>query len=240
MTSSGQTVPGRVEMRQPGVKFAPSILSADFGRLGEHVEEVTRAGADYIHVDVMDGHFVPNISFGALVVEGIRPHTDLPLNVHLMIEDPGRYIPDFVAAGADHIILHAESSLHLHRAIHQVKEAGLVVGVALNPSTPLASVEEVLSYVDIALVGTVNPGFAGQSLIPETLDKVRRLKGLLQERGLAAEVQVDGGINPQTAPDAVKAGATILVAGSAVFNRTETVATAMANLRKSVEGLAQS
>ena len=217
------------------IKIAPSILSADFGRLGEQVAEVTRAGADYIHVDVMDGHFVPNITMGPVVVEGIRASTHLPLNVHLMIEDPGRFIPDFVRAGADHIIVHSESSLHLHRLVHQVKDAGLQVGVAVNPSTSLASIEEVLCYVDIALVGTVNPGFAGQKMIPQTLRKASRLKGLLEDRGYGAEIQVDGGINAETAPAAAVAGATILVAGSAIFNNTESVETAMRRLRDSLQ-----
>ena len=217
------------------IKIAPSILSADFGRLGEQVAEVTRAGADYIHVDVMDGHFVPNITMGPVVVEGIRASTHLPLNVHLMIEDPGRFIPDFVRAGADHIIVHSESSLHLHRLVHQVKDAGLQVGVAVNPSTSLASIEEVLCYVDIALVGTVNPGFAGQKMIPQTLGKASRLKGLLEDRGYGAEIQVDGGINAETAPAAAVAGATILVAGSAIFNNTESVETAMRRLRDSLQ-----
>lgn len=224
-------------MNNRTVKIAPSVLSADFGRLGEQVAEAARAGADYLHLDVMDGHFVPNISMGPVVVEGVRAASDLPLNVHLMIDRPERYIADFVEAGADHIILHSESCLHLHRAIHQVKEAGLRAGVAINPSTPLASLEEVLCYVDIALIGTVNPGFSGQKMIPETLDKVSRLRNLLSERGYPAEVQVDGGINADTAPDAVRAGATILVAGAAVFNRTESVDAAMGRLRRSIEGV---
>ncbi len=217
------------------VKIAPSVLSADFSRLGEQVKEVTEAGADYIHVDVMDGHFVPNITIGPVVVEGIRASTHLPLNVHLMIEEPDRFVLDFIKAGADHLIIHSESCLHLHRVIHQIKDAGLQVGVAINPSTPPSSIEEVLSYVDIALVGTVNPGFAGQKLIMETLGKVSRLKGLLKERGYGAEIQVDGGINPETAPLAVEAGATILVAGSAVFNDKEPVGVAMKRLRDSVK-----
>ena len=219
------------------VKIAPSVLSADFGRLGEQVAEAASAGADYLHLDVMDGHFVPNITMGPVVVEGIRAATDLPLNVHLMIDRPERYISDFVTAGADHIILHSESCLHLHRAIHQVKEAGLQVGVAINPSTSLTSLEEVLCYVDIALIGTVNPGFSGQKMIPETLEKVSRLSNLLSQRGYGAEVQVDGGINADTAPDAVRAGATILVAGAAVFNQRESVDAAMKRLRQSIEGV---
>lgn len=218
------------------VKIAPSVLSADFSRLGEQVKEVTEAGADYIHVDVMDGHFVPNITIGPVVVEGIRASTHLPLNVHLMIEEPDRFVLDFIKAGADHLIIHSESCLHLHRVIHQIKDAGLQVGVAINPSTSPSAIEEVLSYVDIVLVGTVNPGFAGQKLIMETLGKVSRLKGLLEDRGYGAEIQVDGGINPETAPLAVEAGATILVAGSAVFNDKEPVGVAMKRLKDSVKG----
>ena len=220
------------------VKIAPSVLAADFGRLGEQVAEATRAGADYIHIDVMDGHFVPNITMGAVVVEGIRAYTHLPLNVHLMIEEPERFIDDFVKAGADHIIVHSESSLHLHRLIHQVKGEGLEVGVAINPSTPIGAMEDVLSYVDIALVSTVNPGFAGQELIPEALGKAAKLKKLLADEGYGAEVQVDGGINSSTAPAAVRAGATILVAGSAVFNKSETVEAAMKGLRDSIKDVA--
>ena len=222
------------------VKIAPSVLAADFGRLGEQAAEATRAGADYIHIDVMDGHFVPNITMGAVVVEGIRAYTHLPLNVHLMIEEPDRFIADFVKAGADHIIVHSESTMHLHRLIHQVKSEGLQVGVAVNPATPIGAIEDVLSYVDIALVSTVNPGFAGQELIPEALGKAARLKKLLADEGYRAEVQVDGGINKSTAPAAVRAGATILVAGSAVFNKSETVEAAMKGLRDSIEDVAGS
>ena len=219
------------------VKIAPSVLSADFGRLAEQVAEAARAGADYFHLDVMDGHFVPNITMGPVVIEGIRAATDLPLNVHLMIDRPERYIYDFARAGADHIILHSEACLHLHSAIHQVKEASLKVGVAINPATSLTSIEEVLCYVDIVLIGTVNPGFSGQKMISETLGKVSRLSNLLLERGYPGEVQVDGGINADTAPDAVRAGATILVAGSAVFNQRESVDAAMRRLRQSIEGV---
>jgi ribulose-phosphate 3-epimerase len=230
------TAPNTASNTGNGVKLAPSVLSADFSRLGEQVAEVARAGADFIHVDIMDGHFVPNITMGPVVVEGIRAATNLPLNVHLMIENPDRFISDFIKAGADHIIVHSESSLHLHRLIHQVKDEGIQAGIAINPSTPLSAIEEVLTYVDIALVGTVNPGFAGQRLIPETLDKASRLDRLLKDRGYSAEIELDGGINAETAPDAVRAGATILVAGSAVFNRNESVEDAMRRLRESIRG----
>ncbi len=219
------------------VKIAPSILAADFGRLGEQAVEAERAGADYLHLDVMDGHLVPNITMGPVVVEGIKAATTLPLNVHLMIDRPERYLSDFVKAGADHVIVHTESTLHLHRLIHQVKDEGVKVGIAVNPATPLNAMEEVLTYVDIALVSTVNPGFAGQKLIPEALEKVAKLAELIKERGYEAEIQVDGGINAETAADAVKAGATILVVGSAIYNRVDSVESAMKRLRDSINGV---
>ena len=218
------------------IKIAPSILSADFARLGEQVREAEQAGADYIHVDVMDGHFVPNLTIGPVVVEGIRATTSLPLNVHLMIEEPEKLLGDFIKAGSDHIFVHVEACTHLHKSVHQIKEHGLKAGVALNPSTSLASIEEVLPYLDMVLVLTVNPGFSGQKMIPEVLDKVRRLSLLLMERGLDAEIQVDGGVDANTAPKVVEAGGRILVAGSAVFNKRASVAEAMRNLRAAAEG----
>ena len=225
----GETTPsGR------NVKLAPSILSADFSRLGEQVVEATQAGADYIHVDVMDGRFVPNLSIGPVVVEGIRRSTHLPLDVHLMIIEPEKLIGDFVRAGADHLTIHVEACPHLHRVIQQVKDEGVKVGVAINPATPIASIEEVLPSLDQVLVMSVNPGFGGQKLIPETMGKLARLRRVLDEGGYIAELQVDGGINAVTAPDAVRAGADVLVAGSAVFNKQEPVANALARLRRSV------
>ena len=196
--------------------------------------EATRAGADWIHVDVMDGHFVPNLTFGPLVVEAIRPYTDLPLDVHLMVNRPEDLIPAFARAGANRLTVHAEACVHLHRTLQQVKEGGMLAGVALNPATPLYAVEEALPYVDLVLLLLVDPGFGGQSLIPETVGKVERLRRELDERGLEAELEVDGGINVDTAPGVVRAGATVLVAGSAVFNEKESVADAISRLRESI------
>lgn len=219
------------------IKWAPSILAADFAKLGDQVREVTQAGANYIHVDVMDGRFVPNITMGPDVVDAIRGQTPLPLDVHLMIVDPDRYIKDFVDAGAKNIIVHVEACDHLTKVIDEIKSFGVTAGVALNPSTPLTSVEEILPYVDVLLVATVNPGFAGQDLIPEALDKLTRLRKLVDKSGYDIELEVDGGINELTAPLAVKSGADILVAGTAVFNKKETVETAMGRLRDSIDGL---
>jgi len=219
------------------IKWAPSILAADFAKLGDQVREVTQAGANYIHVDVMDGRFVPNITMGPDVVDAIRGQTSVPLDVHLMIVDPGRYIKDFVDAGAKNIIVHVEACDHLNKVIDQIKSSGVTAGVALNPSTPLTSVEEILPYVDVLLVATVNPGFAGQDLIPEALDKLARLRKFVDKSGYDIELEVDGGINELTAPLAVKSGADILVAGTAVFNKKETVETAMSRLRDSIDGL---
>ncbi len=198
-------------------KIAPSILSADFSRLGDEIRAVEASGADYIHVDVMDGHFVPNITIGPLVVEAARKVTALPLDVHLMISDPDSYIPDFAAAGADIIVFHAEATLHVHRTIQLIKSLGKKAGVVLNPHTPEESIRHVLGDVDLVLVMSVNPGFGGQSFIPEMVDKVKRLRGMIDRAGRKVEIEVDGGINPKTARQVVDAGATVLVAGSAVF-----------------------
>jgi ribulose-phosphate 3-epimerase len=200
------------------VKIAPSILSADFGRLAAELEAVEAAGADLIHVDVMDGRFVPNITIGPLVVEAVRRATTRPLDVHLMIVEPEKYISDFAKAGADIITVHQEACPHLHRTLQQIRAAGARPSVVLNPSTPLCTIEEVLTEVDQVLLMSVNPGFGGQSFIPSTVDKVRRLRALLDARQLHhVDIEVDGGINPDTARRVVEAGANVLVAGNAVF-----------------------
>lgn len=219
------------------VKIAPSILSADFARLGEQVAEVTTAGAHYIHIDVMDGHFVPPITIGAPVVEAIRPWTNLPLDVHLMVERPERQLEQFARAGADIITVHAEVCPDLHRVVESIKGLGVRAGVSINPATPLAMVEDILPALDLVLLMTVNPGFAGQAFIEEVLDKIARLRQILDERGLSCELEVDGGVTAQTAPRAVGAGARVLVAGSAIFNRRESIKEAMDRLMASLRGL---
>lgn len=203
------------------IKIAPSILSADFARLAEEIKDVERGGADWIHVDVMDGHFVPNITIGPLIVEAIRPHTSLPLDVHLMIEQPERYISAFAQSGADLISVHQEACPHLHRTIYQIKESGAKAGVVLNPATPLEMIKHILADVDLVLFMTVNPGFGGQKFIPNVLPKIKACKALLEEQGLThIDIEVDGGVNPETARACVEAGANVLVAGSAIFNQT--------------------
>ncbi len=218
------------------VQIAPSILSADFARLGEQVREAESAGADVLHVDVMDGHFVPNLTIGPLVVRALRPITRLPLHVHLMIEQPERTIDDYVQAGANLVTIHVETCPHLHRTLQQIRETGAQAAVTLNPATPLGTLEEVLDAVSLILVMTVNPGFGGQVLIPATLDKVRRLKAMLRERGLnECLVEVDGGVNAQTIPDAVRAGADVLVMGSALFADPAGLAGAIRRTRRLLE-----
>ena len=218
------------------VKIAPSILSADFARIGEVVRETEAAGADCIHVDVMDGRFVPNLSIGPLVVDAIRPHTSLPLDVHLMIVEPERLIPDFAAAGADHITVHQEAVTHLHGVVHQIRALGATAGVSINPATPDAALSEILPDLDLVLVMSVNPGFGGQSFIPGVLPKVERLRAAIDDRGLATELEVDGGVKPENAARIVSAGASVLVAGSAVYNDRMTIAEAIAAIRSAVSG----
>jgi len=198
--------------------LAPSILSADFGILKQQLEVIDEAGAQYVHFDVMDGVFVPSISFGLPVLKTIRKYTDRMMDVHLMIVDPERYVKDFAEAGADIITVHAEACKHLDATIELIKASGAMAGVAINPATPLSAISHVLEKVDMVLIMTVNPGFGGQSLIPYTLDKVRELSQLLNQKGLKIDIEVDGGINKDTIDDALDAGANIIVAGSAVFN----------------------
>ncbi len=197
--------------------LAPSVLAADFGKLGEAVQETEKGGARYIHLDVMDGAFVPSISFGMPVLSSLRGYTKQVFDVHMMVEDPGRYIEDIKKAGADLITVHQEACIHLDRVINQIKAAGCKAGVALNPATPISTLECVLDQVDLILIMTVNPGFGGQKFIPYTLEKVRALRGLLQERGLDTDIEVDGGVTPDNVRALMDAGANVFVAGSAVF-----------------------
>jgi len=217
---------------QDKIKLAPSILSADFARLGEQVAEATKAGADYIHIDVMDGHFVPNITIGAPVVASLRSWTHLPLDVHLMIEQPEWHISHFVDSGADIITVHAEACPHLHRTIQVIKELGVKAGVALNPASSLSMVDEIMPQVDLILIMSVNPGFGGQAFIPETLEKINRLRRMLDSRKVDAELEVDGGITINNASSIVKAGGRILVVGTSVFNAKRGVSQALQKLRE--------
>lgn len=206
-------------------KIAPSILSADFSRLGDEVRAVEAAGADYIHIDVMDGRFVPNITIGPLVVDAVRKVTSLPLDVHLMIEEPERYVDDFAKAGADIIVVHAEACRHLHRVVQQIKATGKRAGVSLNPATPLNVLDYVLEELDLVLLMTVNPGFGGQSFIEACIPKIQALRGMLDSRGCEAELEIDGGAKPSNVARIAHAGADVLVAGSAVFNSSDYAAT---------------
>ena len=214
-------------------KVAPSILSADFTRLGEQVLAVEAAGVDRFQVDVMDGRFVPNITFGVLAIASLRPLTRLAIEAHLMVEPPEDFIERFAKAGADTIIVHQEATPHLHRAIQQIHHWGKKAGVAINPSTPASTLSEVLGSLQLVLVMTVNPGFGGQDFIPETLSKIRQVRNAIQERGLDCEVEVDGGINHQTARLVVEAGANVLVAGSAVFDSKDGIPAAIQGLLES-------
>jgi ribulose-phosphate 3-epimerase len=218
------------------IRIAPSILSADFTRLGEQVQAVEAAGVDRIQIDVMDGRFVPNITFGTQAVASLRPLTNLTLETHLMVESPEDFIEPFAEAGADTIIVHQEATPHLHRAIQQIHALGKKAGVAINPSTPVILLSEVIGSLDLVLVMTVNPGFGGQEFIMETLPKIREVRRQIEEKGLECEVEVDGGINIQTAPLAVDAGANVLVAGSSVYGCKEGVASAIQSLLSSVSG----
>ncbi|CAH1190844.1 Ribulose-phosphate 3-epimerase [Paenibacillus auburnensis] len=218
------------------ILLAPSILSADFAALGAEVAEAEASGADWIHVDVMDGHFVPNITLGPPIVKAVKAHTSLPLDVHLMIENPERYIAEFAAAGASVITVHAEACVHLHRVVHQIKELGIMAGVAINPGTPASAVREVLEDVDMVLVMTVNPGFGGQAFIPNAMRKIRQIREWANEINHSnLRIEVDGGVAENTAPIVAEAGADVLVAGNAVFGRTDRAA-AIRAIREAAEG----
>jgi len=200
------------------IKIAPSILSADFMRLGDEIKAAEAAGADILHIDIMDGHFVPNITIGPYIVESIRKITSLPLDVHLMIEEPDRYMHDFRKAGADYLTVHYEASVHLHRTIHWIRENGMMAGVSLNPATAVWNIEPILQDIDLILMMSVNPGFGGQSFIKHTLDKMGILKKILDEKGISVLIEVDGGVKLDNAAEVIAAGADILVMGSAFFN----------------------
>lgn len=214
------------------IKIAPSVLSADFARLGCQVAEALYAGADAIHLDMMDGHFVPNLTFGPPVIQALRSHTNAFFDVHMMVERPERYIPALSDAQADLITVHVEAAQHLRRVIHQIKDRGILAGVALNPSTPVSAIEEALQDVDVVLVMSVDPGFGGQSFIESSIPKIARVRQMLEERGRSVEIEVDGGIGPDTAERVVRAGARTLVAGSAVFQSPHGIAAAVASIRQ--------
>ncbi len=217
------------------IKIAPSILSADFSNLGEQVAEAAKGGADMVHIDVMDGQFVPAITLGPQMVDALRSWTDIPFDLHLMIAEPGRFVADFASAGADVITVHAEACTHLHRTVHQIKDLGKKAGVAISPATPIMSIEDLLPDLDQVLVMTVDPGFGGQSFIGSMVVKIERMRSAIDTAGLKADLEVDGGINLGTAKTAADAGANILVAGSAVYNDRTSVAEAIRQLRESLE-----
>jgi ribulose-phosphate 3-epimerase len=212
-------------------EIAPSILSADFTRLADEIAAVERGGAKVLHVDVMDGHFVPNITIGLPVVKSLRKATKMTIDTHLMIEEPGRYAVQFVEAGADMVSVHIEADVHLQRTLVAIREAGAKAGIAINPATPLSALEEALPYADFVLLMSVNPGFGGQSFVPTSLDKLRRLKRMIEERGLETKIEIDGGIGPDNIAEVVEAGAEIIVAGSAVYGRGD----ASASVRELIE-----
>ena len=216
------------------IGIVPSILSADFTKLVEQVRDADAAGATRIQIDVMDGHFVPNITMGPAIVEAVRGCTKLPLEAHLMITNPEEFVPIFAKAGADVIIVHQEVSPHLHRIVQQIHVLGKKAAIALTPSTPIGLLEDILSLLDMVLIMTVNPGFGGQEFIPETLPKIERLRRIIAERNLTCDIEVDGGIHEGTIPQVVKAGANLLVAGSAVYNNHESVAQTMERLKESI------
>lgn len=217
------------------IELAPSILSADFGRLSEQVQAAVKGGGTVVHVDVMDGHFVPNITIGPPVVRSLRKATDLPLDCHLMIENPDQYIPDFAEAGADWISVHQEACRHLNRALHLIRSHGAQVGVVINPATPVETLSEVLDIVDYVLVMSVNPGFGGQKFIPGSVQKIRALADQRAQRGLSYRIEVDGGIDVETVPEVVRAGAEILVAGNAVFGKGDPTLNAQKLLKAASE-----
>ncbi|NWJ48936.1 MAG: ribulose-phosphate 3-epimerase [Chloroflexi bacterium] len=216
------------------IKISPSILSADFARLGEHATEAVKAGADYLHVDVMDGHFVPNITIGPIILEKLRAVTDIPFDTHLMIEKPERYIEDFVKAGASIVTVHYETCPHIHRTVQQIKNTGAKAGVVINPATPINVLEEILPYVDLVLLMSVNPGFGGQSYIETTTDKIRRMRDMIERVNPAIELEVDGGVGAQNVGTVVQAGANVIVAGSAVFNKRQSVAQNITDIRVAI------
>ncbi len=217
------------------IGIVPSILSADFTRLGDQVREAEAAGAHRIQIDIMDGHFVPNLTMGPGIVEAVRGCTSLPLEAHLMITNPEQFIETFAKAGADVIIVHQEVTPHLHRLVQQIKALGKKAAIALTPSTPIIMLEDVLSLLDMVLIMTVNPGFGGQDFIPETLPKLTKLRQIITERNLSCDIEVDGGIHEGTIPQVVKAGANLLVAGSAVYSKHESVEQTMARLRRAIQ-----
>lgn len=221
------------------IKIAPSLLSADFTRLAEEIKAAEEAGVDMLHLDIMDGHFVPNITIGPLVVEAIRNITPLPLDVHLMIDDPDRFLSDFIKAGADFLTVHVEASTHLHRTVYSIKESGIGAGVSLNPATPLCSLDNIISDLEMVLIMSVNPGFGGQSFIPAMMDKIRALKKIINEKGCKARLEVDGGIKLDNAKAVASAGADILVLGSAFFSSGDYKAF-MARLRENLSSIAES